>query len=244
MKLLIDTGNSRIKWATLSNGEIQPAGQANTREATQTLGSLWNELQTPDEIWASNVAGEAVAAAIITHAQSNWAITPHFVAVEAHSYGISNGYPLPSQLGVDRWVAMIGAWSLTKAACCVVDCGTAVTLDVLDDSGQHQGGIIYPGLQTMLRSLSSNTHALPEVTETPEALLANNTRAGIATGCHRAVEACINQTVASAIQRYGRMQCLITGGDAGVIRAGLHADFIHKPELVLQGLAVYAGGGE
>ncbi len=240
MKLLIDCGNSRIKWAIFSGSEIETTGQQSTQQARHSLTDIWAYNEKPEAIWVSNVAGERIAGTIVEYAKEHWQLPVNFADVESHGYGIKNGYEICSQLGVDRWVAMIGAWKLTRSACCIVDCGTAVTIDVLDQSGQHQGGIIFPGPYTMRRALSSSTHALPEVTERHVELLAQDTQSGIATGCHRAVSACINETIFSAMELYGQMPCLITGGDAEMLIPDLAHRFSHHPELVLEGLAVLA----
>ena len=131
----------------------------------------------------------------------------HFARSTASACGVTNSYRQPRRLGVDRWVAMIGAWSEFESSCLVVDAGTAVTIDAIDDTGQHLGGQILPGVALMARALASNTSDIPDTSR----------RSARGEGHSPAL--------------------VLTGGDASRILSSLKTEPNHRPHLVLQGLA-------
>src|SRR3989338_5774230 len=148
MKLLIDAGNTRIKWALtdgsgwLHNG-VLPVKQAS--ELTQQFAGLEDIRQ----VWVSNVAGENVAQCI----RGIRAGQHHFIVAQEAQCGVRNGYSSPSQLGSDRWAALIAAWHLVRGTCLVVNSGTATTVDALSATGEFSGGLILPGVELRQRSL-------------------------------------------------------------------------------------------
>ena len=153
----------RVKWA-LASGEdwlcsgAMPAAQAGSlaQEIAEQLARQMHGtgLQLIRQIWASNVAGEACARHIrdIGDAIS---VQPHFIGACEKQCGVRNRYTDPSQLGSDRWAALIAAWHLVQRACMVVDSGTATTVDALSAQGEFVGGLILPGVELMQRSLAS-----------------------------------------------------------------------------------------
>ena len=161
MKLLIDAGNTRIKWALLRgrdwlcSGDL-PTGQADrlARDiadhiARQNLGTGLHDIQ---QIWASNVAGEECARHI-RNIGAGKSGQPYFVVARKLQCGVRNAYSNPSQLGSDRWAALIAAWHLVHGECLVVNSGTATTIDALSAQGEFVGGLILPGVELMQRSL-------------------------------------------------------------------------------------------
>jgi type III pantothenate kinase len=165
MKLLIDAGNSRIKWALVSGGDWLCKGDLPTMQvdglpqavadqlALQTPGTGLHDIQ---QIWASNVAGEDCAGHI-RNVVAGRSVQTHFVVAQKSQCGVRNGYSNPSQLGSDRWAALIAAWHLVQGACLVVNCGTATTIDALSGQGEFVGGLILPGVELMQHSLVDAT---------------------------------------------------------------------------------------
>ena len=109
-----------------------------------------------------------------------------FITAAREYHGLTSGYLDPSLLGADRWLALIGAWTLARTALCVVDAGTAVKVDSVDSSGQHLGGLIAPGIHMMREVLMSNTSDIAKAAfnSTPSlaGVLANNTIAAVSRG--------------------------------------------------------------
>jgi len=187
MKLLLDIGNTTVTWAVATDEEIGPVGWFDHGQGKQSIDELvesaWSALDSVATVVAVNVAGERIASMIDDYVASRWARTPRYVQVSTHAFGVSNAYRHAADLGADRWVAMIAAYNRHKTAVCVVDCGTAITLDVVDDTGQHRGGLILPGLAMLYDALQANTKDIGALdVAMPGGLLGNGTQACVAGG--------------------------------------------------------------
>lgn len=140
-------------------------------------------------VWLSNVAGEEIASLTSQLLQEQSCVNYRFATTQTQQCGVRNGYRKPQQLGVDRWLAMLAAFHLPQRATgqslCVVDCGTALTLDVLDATGRHLGGYIAPGLTAMREMLNQKLAHIDIKPTDPGAVkvLADNTADGVARGC-------------------------------------------------------------
>jgi type III pantothenate kinase len=165
-----------------------------------------------------------------------------FVHSEKQAYGIKSAYAQPRRLGVDRWVAMIAAFAEKKSAAVVVDAGTAVTIDVLDKKGQHLGGQIIPGIRLMTSSLYDETADLPQAGKSRSipagiGMFAGNTSGAIVNGAVNAICGAIDRAVRILRSEGQRPRIVLTGGDASSILKQLDGNVLHRPNLVLQGLA-------
>ncbi len=248
MKLLLDIGNSRIKWAWLDErGRLSGFGGIDHRSAAidEIANANWSDWPGPEQILVSSVAAEARWRKLSDWCLQHWRQTPLRVVSVASQCGVMNAYTQPHELGSDRWAAMIGAHHLLHADTCIIDCGTAITIDFLEASGRHLGGYIIPGLSLMQRSLAQGTAVNP-ASSSPGRAIENSISVGYSTA------ACIEQGVllaaASLIEsssekmkmRTGRsFAYLFTGGDAEVVSAASvnDAECRFEPHLVLLGLA-------
>ena len=159
MKLLLDVGNSRVKWAWSSAEGLVGTGHAGHR-SHDLGGALAKALEgapVPDEVRVANVAGPAASALVAEVVRGQFGISPVFARSRDTAYGIRNGYSDPGQLGVDRWLAMCAAWQKFPGPLCVVDAGTAVTVDIIAADGLHSGGLIVPGAALMVAALRRET---------------------------------------------------------------------------------------
>ena len=243
--LLFDVGNSRLKWGVLEQGRIARTGSI-THTTLQESG--FNALTTRlprdvKQVLVSNVAGASFATRLAGVMGMHCAVDVHFTRVAKAAYGITNSYKQPRRLGVDRWVAMIGARAEFRGAVCVVDIGTAVTIDALDKGGQHLGGQILPGLQLMISTLAKDTSDIGTPGRAPKnpgngmQMFAKGTSAAVYNGSLSAVCGAIERA-AKAMRAEGlRPKIVLTGGDASRILKQLDGNILHRPNLVLQGLA-------
>lgn len=243
MKLLLDIGNTRVKWAVLEQGELRATGSAPHRgrklEAMAT--EYWSGLPAPTRVVAVNVAGTDIERELRTWCETQWKLTPRFVTATAQAAGISNAYAEPGRLGADRWAAIIGAYHAYGAPACVIDCGTAITIDAVDVDGRHRGGLILPGVQLMRQSLYRETRGIPDEGGGAAVLLGRDTRAAVTGGTLYAAAACIDRVAADlTTQLGGPMRLLLTGGDTELLRPLLRGRYEFDPHLVLRGLAVVA----
>lgn len=243
--LLVDIGNSRIKWGRWSSGQLQPRGSIDWHhdELECSFDRQWNNVPIPARIIVSNVTGHSIADRLSCWTEKRWAVTPKFVSVQAQAFGVRNGYTDPKQLGIDRWLALIAVWNTYKSPACIVDCGTAVTIDALSASGEHLGGLILPGLTLMQQALVEHTYRIQaSAAGQPRRLLAYNTEDGITAGSYYALTACIDRVAGELRERFGAaFEYIITGGDAESFLPLLVYPFTWIPDLVLRGLAIVAG---
>lgn len=242
--LLIDLGNSCLKWSQSVDSLPLTSTSVAYREQDLAgkLHAQWGTLIQPDRVFIASVAGDSARGTLLQWLQNQWSLEPEFLVSPAQGLGIRNAYREPARLGCDRWAAMVAAYHQAGTGICVVDCGTAVTLDVVTAEGQHRGGLILPGLAAMQTGLSRHTR-LPQVdfASVPDALLGASTEEAIALGVTHAVAALIEQTMMLATQRYGEeLACFLSGGDAGRITSHLIRPSHMVPDLVLQGLAMIA----
>ena len=161
MILVLDCGHSRLAWGLA--GEHGWAAQGTV--ANQDIGTLalrnWQNLQRPMRVVGINVAGEAMRVRVEAQL-TRWRMMPQWLIATEAACGVSNRYALPSQLGADRWAALIAARTLVAQElfpppCVVVNVRTAITVDALDAAGVFRGGIVLPGLNLMLQALAANT---------------------------------------------------------------------------------------
>ena len=191
----------------------------------------------------SNVAGENVGTFIGRWFQQAWSQSPVWAKSQKKGFGVVNGYDRPEQLGVDRWVCLIAARQRHLGPACVADCGTALTLDLLDGDGEHRGGLIVPGLHLMRESLSRRTVNVREYSGVSSGPWAKNTADAVVGGTLLTLVAVIERFVRdSAAGLVSTPPLLITGGDAQAISERLDIPFVWAPQLVLEGLSIVAEG--
>jgi len=245
MNLLVDIGNSRIKWRTLDQDQagVMQAVIYDKDDTGVCLDTHWRDLQPPESVWVANVAGAGVDRQLRNWINARWRSEIHFATVTREAGGVRNAYSNTGTLGVDRWLALIAARHKYGAAC-IVDCGTAVTIDGLDAGGRHLGGLIIPGSAMMQASLVTATSGIPAPTGAGAGDgLADNTAQAVRNGCTLAIAALIDRSAAAMkSEMQDGLTCVITGGGAGEILPLLQTGFVHDPQLVLEGLAVMAAG--
>ncbi len=158
MILAVDAGNTRVKWA-LHDGRAFVSDGWVTHAQFDKLDEQWAAIATPSSIVIGNVAGEVVAQKL-REAAARWQAGLLWASSSRKQAGVVSRYDDPSQLGVDRWAALIGARSMDVGASVVVNAGTATTIDALDGQGEFLGGIIVSGFDLMHEALAANTARL------------------------------------------------------------------------------------
>ncbi len=234
--LLIDAGNSRIKWGIWESAGWLRRGTAEHGE--DALRQAFSELPQPHRILVSNVGGDD-AAQRIRSACAAWRCPIEFVSAQAEQCGVRNAYEHPEQLGSDRWAALIAAWQQEDAACLVVNCGTATTVDALSATGEFLGGLILPGVQMMRRSLAVGT-LLPGATTGAWREFPSNTPDAIYSGAVCATAGAICRQY-QALGVHGA-HCLLAGGAADQVEPHLDLPLLRVEDLVLRGLQFIGQG--
>ena len=239
--LLIDAGNTRIKYGLRDRGSLSTVTAIATEAAAPPAD--WQSLAPPSRVAISNVAGAAVAAKLAAWVNAAWSLEPDFVVVRRSAAGVVTRYEDVEQLGVDRWLAVLAGYQISAGAVGIIDAGTAITVDIVDRSGVHLGGSISPGLSLMVDSLTRNTARLRLDSIERTDSVATNTAAAISMGCIDAVVGGIEGIRHKAQELLGiEPRWIITGGEAPKVMEICTVEFEHVPDLVLRGLALAAGG--
>jgi type III pantothenate kinase len=256
-QLLIDAGNTRLKWALERDGVLEPGGHClhrgrTLRDALQPLVDYVDlaahnggeaRAVRPARVLISNVGGDALSGALRTFVRESFGFEPVFAATRRAAFGVRIAYVQPERLGVDRWLGMIAARAARHSALLVAGVGTAMTLDAVDADGMHLGGLIVPGLATMKESLLAGTAGIRDAGDAVVAppLFATDTGAAVHTGAMHALASLIERAVDEVEQRCtASAKVLLTGGDGARIEPMIARSTEVIPDLVLRGLVVYA----
>jgi type III pantothenate kinase len=241
--LLLDIGNTNLKWAWLSDGKLSPLTSAAHRgvDTDQLARSAW-EHEKPSAVYVSNVAGERLRGELESWMKAYWGIMPKFLSSPARGLDVENAYEEPAQLGIDRWMTLVAARRQFEGPVCIVDCGTAITVDVLDGQGHHLGGVILPGFELMRESLLDRTR-IPRVSQFVEAdhLLGRNTAEGVTAASFHSAAALVERIVRRVGQKLvDELSVVLTGSDATALSKYLDIDSCIEPDLVMKGLYLTA----
>jgi len=246
--LLVDIGNTRIKWAVLRGERL------GRQSALEHAGITRQELQRRvlrgtrgiSRILVCSVAGQRLTRLFSATARQTTGITPELVTSVRTAGGVTTRYGEPWKLGTDRFVAAIGAYQIARArGACVIDAGTALTIDLVDGDGVHLGGAILPGPELMVSSLLKQTSGISRRARGGAGgggLFARNTRDALEQGARFATAAVIDRAVSEAQRLLRRPPLLLlTGGGADEIIPLVQGSWVSVPELVLRGIALRAG---
>lgn len=242
MMLLLDIGNSRVKWAYAEAGSLRRHGSA-TRGEDDPRETLVHAFigPRPSRVMAANVGGPLMGAALSELCQERFGLRPEFLIPSARACGVENGYTDPTRLGADRWAVAIAAFRLYGGPVCVFDAGTAITVDAVTADGRHLGGLIAPGPHTMRRALVSATAGIGDLGDGELKLLCRDTRSAVSSGGWHAAAGFIQRIVGLLRQELGaELRFVLTGGDAERLSELLPKEFTRCPDLVLQGLSIVA----
>jgi type III pantothenate kinase len=244
MRVLLDLGNTRLKWALqaqpdgwLARGAVDWQGE----DLAAALASAWTGLPPPARVIAASVVDAAREAQVAAVAERLFACTPTWLRTPAHACGVRNAYAEPQRLGVDRFLAMVAAHADGHAPCVLASVGTALTLDALAEDGQHLGGLIAPGPRLMQQSLLGATVRVRPERPGEIVEMADNTADAVASGCWQAAAALVERFATRSAARLGATPALILGGgDAAPLLPLLLLPARLSQDGVLRGLAVWA----
>lgn len=239
MMLLLDIGNTRIKWASWD-------GQFRYHEALAHDGApaaLIEQKTWPraGSVWISAVPRLCDETALTAAVQRACGFAPRFARSAGEWRGLRSAYAQPEKLGVDRWLAMIALWQLETSAFCVISAGTALTFDRVSAQGQHLGGVIAPGFIGMQASLLNVTNrSLQGAAHVYGNELGRDSASAIQQGAWFAARGVIEHCLHAA-GRDSNERRYLSGGDAELLLPALdQARWQHRPHLVLEGLLALA----
>lgn len=245
MQLLIDIGNSRLKWATVVSGTIAVRGAV--AHAGTLIGDAlvreWAALPPVRRIFVASVAPLAFDTEIEIAARDRFGIDAEFVRSPAEALGIRSAYADPQRLGVDRFLGLAAIHAASPRAQVLVGVGTAMTLDALDADGTHLGGWILPAPALMRESVLART-ARVGVSDGNLVEFADNTADGLYSGSLHAARGAVERFVANTARELAAWPAVVlTGGGADGI-APLLPGAEQRADLVIEGLALWALAAE
>lgn len=263
--LLLDAGNSRLKWALCEHGELSQQGNIDyawSRLAAQldaTFTALAVATGPLDGVLLCNVAGNKLDIVLREQLAKHWlptgksavnrvqettSLTIENVIAQADAFGVRSAYQQPAQLGADRWVGLVAARQHCVGLTCIIDCGTALTVDVLTAEGVHAGGIIVPGMEMMIASLIENTDGIAGSGRAEVSPLAvTNTADAVQAGVLAAMRGAVQQVLQHCRDELGEEPaCVLTGGNGERLLSALPSATIYDPDWVFKGLVIIAAG--
>ena len=245
MNLLLDCGNTRLKWAIsdpLSIGTGRHMVEKGVVDYESESLAVWaNRLNSQGLKWLqySSVISPEQEAQVLA-ALAPLGLKSSRFAVTAQAGKLHNLYATQETLGVDRWAAAIGAWGLVGQSCLVIGAGTATTVDLIEstaaDTAVYRGGLILPGHGIMLRALESGTAGLRvptgEVCEFP-----TNTSDALTSGGTYAIAGAVERMVQHVRQHCGaEPACYMTGGAGWKMAPSMSVQFELVDSLIFDGL--------
>jgi type III pantothenate kinase len=239
--LQCDAGNSAVKWRLLDGDAVVARGRLylDDDESRQRLLTAFDRVQA---VWIASVADAETERALVELLAPRSVEPPRFAVTEAQTAGLVNSYRDPARMGVDRWLAMLGARAASpRQRLCVIDAGSAVTVDLVAESGQHEGGFILPGMEMMKRALLQGTGRVRfEQEHAPSLLPGRDTASAVLHGAALAVCGAVQLALQRALSSGAAPAIYLCGGDGDLLRTLLALDAQYRGDLVFEGLQLYA----
>jgi type III pantothenate kinase len=241
--LQLDFGNSRLKWRLIGDGADSGAEAVLGHGACAPEDDAWlAQPATVVAVQVASVASEATEAALAGRIRERLGVEPWFARATARSGDLVNSYTDPQRMGVDRWLAMVAARARCCERLCVVDAGSALTIDLVAADGRHEGGYIIPGTALMARALLADTDRVRFEAGAADSLAPGSSTAdcvhrGIALAQAGALQLALSEAAAG-----GEAPTVIASGGGGEALLALTPRTCaeYRRDLVFEGLALAA----
>ena len=231
-KLFIDIGNSSTKWRLKYGESLCRSERGQFVDFSNYLEEYGDKLKDLNSVYISNVSNGDHSESLKRLFKTKFNIIPSFARVTRKAAGVTCGYTNVADLGVDRWLAMIGATKKYGGNLLIVDAGTAITLDIIDSELMHLGGFILPGLRVSSKILACNASRIHDFYFDDQIKIpGNDTQSCVIGGTLFSVISVIKNLISSYASRL-----VITGGDKQVIINKISEDCSVEENLVLDGL--------
>lgn len=243
MKLLIDAGNTRLKWAFWDGQTISGFSFCTYEELETGQLAIQPEKTVIDAVYLLAVSSAENQRTVINAVEKGLGVSPVQLQTQQGLGSVKNGYRCPGQLGPDRWAGIVGAYGVCGGPYCVVSCGTAVTIDAVDGAGQHLGGYILPGMRLQRRLVGEGTAQVQANGEVSTEGWGCDTASAVFRGSLEAIAGAIERSRDQLEQELGESACVVlTGGDADSVEALLRCDVRRVDDLVFKGMARMISG--
>ena len=241
MKLLIDFGNTRCKWALLDEeklGEMCSESYKNN-SPIESIDNLLQKLPLAqaEEIHAVSVLKDEFNSEFSKRINKQLNITVQYYFSQKEKYGVSLSYSNPSEYGADRYAGIVAAHHAYTDSKIIVDCGTAITVDAIDQDGKHLGGIIFPSEEILHASLIEKTdRVFCNNQDSDVKYLNSSTSNAVYAGTTLGVRHGVWSIVGEIRQTLEEPYVILTGGNAAKLHDLKIEPYINNPTLVLDGL--------
>ena len=239
MHLFIDQGNTRVKWRFVDTKQRLCGSGAADKSDWQAIIKAAAEVKVQvEEVWVASVLDASAKDAFAKQLQNAFGFAANFASVQASCLGVKPAYKDLSKLGVDRWLGFLAAYTVCRQLCVVISVGTAMTVDFIDEAGQHAGGLIFPGVSLMREALQQKSFAL----SSSRIEMSNGWSPGCTTlecieaGLNAGVAGFAKQIESYVSDHWQGAKVMVTGGDAKVFAAHLDIPYTLRDGLVLDGL--------
>jgi type III pantothenate kinase len=238
--LELDCGNTRVKWRVRNDRQVVMRGMFLTSEGFHPATSAELSSAGIERVLIGSVLTDDYARKLAAWSITHLGLNPQFAVSEPYANGVVNGYQQPEKLGVDRWLGILAAKAKNVSACVVVDCGSAITVDLVTSQGEHLGGYIAPGLRLMREALGMKTAGikLGQIGYPENDFPGRNTVVAIKSA-ELAMIAGLVDHAKTVLRNYDAQDArlLITGGD-GEWLVSMLKDGVYQEDLVLDGLHI------
>lgn len=249
MILEIDYGNTRLKWRLVDLLTMEIVARGATSDAQELVREVGRYTQKPIRYCRVCSVRKTFDNSVLSDVLlRSLKVKPVYALSLPGLAGVTNGYTDAIKLGVDRWLALVAAYSAAQTACLVFDCGTAITVDYVSTKGFHLGGCIAPGVQMMKTALNSSAQQLAgfELDESASGFVrGSNTRSAISCGVATMFKGFVQEHVTQAVKEWGSdFQVVCTGGDGRFVSSAA-GNALFDEDLVFKGLAIacpFVGG--
>lgn len=250
MMLLVDIGNTRIKWTIANDGvlsgqdallhDLSSMSSKNSAGRLTVLDQQWADFETPERVVIANGAGPTLARHIEFWVKQHWLCPISYITTPKAGCGVVNAYERHQDLGIDRWLNLLASHHKIDGNVCVIDCGTAITVDAIKSNGEHLGGCILPGLAMMRATLNQTGKIEIDDYDNNDLSSVNaSTKSAVYCGTLYAAIKAIDAIVSDMKKELGDdVSCVITGGDAEQILALLQQPTCYEQDWVFQGMLI------
>lgn len=230
--LFVDIGNSNVKMKSFEVNKWNNVFQSNHND----LNSISESFRENPEIY-ERIIISSVVDSVTEKLESFFSPVPVQVLSINDIPPDTLNYDTPETLGIDRYLACLGAWKLSKAAVVVIDSGTACTIDYMAMDGVFQGGVIFPGLRIWENGLRTFAPALPAVEhKIPHIWPGKSTETSLQWGLSGAYWDVIESALKRYKTKFGDFDIWLTGGDSDDISRLLEQTAIIDKNLVFEGM--------
>lgn len=231
----MDIGNTRSKYVSVEQGQRSTISYCQNEQLNQSW--LIENFAQATEFILANVNNDKFSALIESWSQDN-DIKFQLLKTTHQQFELICAYAQPSQLGIDRWLAMLGASLLfPNKACLVIDAGTATTIDAIANQGQHLGGWIIPGIEMLYTTLVNNTQKIiAQKNEQPSIALGKNTSECVNNGSWAITVGVIELQYRKLLKQYAEVEIILTGGNRHEIASQLNDEHHIIDDLIFIGM--------